>query len=101
MGASDHKLRDGLTITYQWIEQELGKRQGAFPRRLPMPPFSQPHARTPLTNVLGVGVSGINMAEALRLSDDLLRERGKGYICVTGVHGVMESQRDACLCGAF
>lgn len=51
----------------------------------------------PLANVLGVGVSAINMAEALQLSDRLLRERGKGYICVTGVHGVMESQRDAAL----
>lgn len=57
-----------------------------------MRPFS--HARLPLANVLGVGISAINMAEALRLSDGLLQKRGKGYICVTGVHGVMESQRD-------
>ncbi|MGO9517963.1 MAG: WecB/TagA/CpsF family glycosyltransferase [Candidatus Korobacteraceae bacterium] len=55
------------------------------------------HARPPLANVLGVGISAINMAEALLLSEHLLRERGKGYICVTGVHGVMESQHDAAL----
>jgi N-acetylglucosaminyldiphosphoundecaprenol N-acetyl-beta-D-mannosaminyltransferase len=60
-----------------------------------MPPFSD--ARPPLANVLGVGLSAINMVEALRLSDSLLQEHGKGYICVTGVHGVMESQRDAAL----
>lgn len=48
-----------------------------------------------LANVLGVGVSALNMAEALLLSGRLLRERRKGYICVTGVHGVMESQRDS------
>ncbi|HME33258.1 MAG TPA: WecB/TagA/CpsF family glycosyltransferase [Terriglobales bacterium] len=54
-------------------------------------------AQLPLANVLGVGVSAINMAEALRLSDRLLQEHGKGYICVTGVHGVMESQRDGVL----
>ena len=60
-----------------------------------MRPFND--ARAPLANVLGVGVSAINMAEALRLSDRLLQQRRKGYICVTGVHGVMESQRDSLL----
>ena len=60
-----------------------------------MPPSSD--ARPPLVNVLGVGISAVNMAEALRLSDRLLQEQGKGYICVTGVHGVMESQRDPVL----
>ena len=54
-------------------------------------------ARLPTANVLGVGINAINMAEALRLSDDLLHERGKGYICLTGVHGIMESQRDRAL----
>ncbi len=60
-----------------------------------MPPFSDP--KPPLANVLGVGISAINMVEALRLSDSLLRGSGKGYICVTGVHGVMEAQRDGAL----
>ena len=55
------------------------------------------HTGPPLVNVLGVGISAIDMEDALRYSDRLLRERGKGYICVTGVHGVMESQRDAVL----
>jgi len=54
-------------------------------------------AKLPLANVLGVGISAVNMAEAVRLSDGLLRQRGKGYICLTGVHGVMESQRDGAL----
>ncbi len=48
-------------------------------------------------NVLGVGVSAIDMERAIRLSEDLLQSKGKGYICVTGVHGIMESQRDPCL----
>jgi N-acetylglucosaminyldiphosphoundecaprenol N-acetyl-beta-D-mannosaminyltransferase len=60
-----------------------------------MPPSKD--ARPPLANVLGVGISAIDMTGALRLSDGLLQDRGKGYICVTGVHGVMESQRDAAL----
>jgi N-acetylglucosaminyldiphosphoundecaprenol N-acetyl-beta-D-mannosaminyltransferase len=47
--------------------------------------------------VLGIGVSAINMAEALQRSERLLRERGKGYVCLTGVHGIMEAQRDDAL----
>jgi N-acetylglucosaminyldiphosphoundecaprenol N-acetyl-beta-D-mannosaminyltransferase len=54
-------------------------------------------ASPPRANVLGVGVSAINMADALRLSERLLRERRKGYVCLTGVHGIMEAQRDDAL----
>jgi len=60
-----------------------------------MRPFSE--VRPPVVNVLGVGVSAVNMGEALRLSDQLLQEKGRGYVCLTGVHGVMESQRDTAL----
>ena len=54
-------------------------------------------ARPSRANVLGVGVSAINMADALHLSARLLRERRKGYVCLTGVHGIMEAQRDDAL----
>jgi N-acetylglucosaminyldiphosphoundecaprenol N-acetyl-beta-D-mannosaminyltransferase len=37
------------------------------------------------------------MSAALRYCDDLLQQKRKGYICLTGVHGVMESQRDPAL----
>ena len=51
--------------------------------------------QTPLrVNVLGVGVSALNLQQA---ADFLLDARGageKGYVCVTGVHGVIESQHD-------
>jgi len=50
-----------------------------------------------LANVLGVGVSAIDMADALRRAEGLLQQRCKGYICLTGVHGVMEAQRDETL----
>jgi N-acetylglucosaminyldiphosphoundecaprenol N-acetyl-beta-D-mannosaminyltransferase len=46
-------------------------------------------------NVLGVGLSAINEPLAMELIGGALRQRRKGYICVTGVHGVMESQQDA------
>ena len=48
----------------------------------------------PRANVLGVGISAITMAEAVRETEALLRRGGRGYICVTGVHGIMEAQRD-------
>jgi N-acetylglucosaminyldiphosphoundecaprenol N-acetyl-beta-D-mannosaminyltransferase len=46
------------------------------------------------TNILGVGVSATNMHEALNETEMLLRRGSQGYICVTGVHGVMEAQKD-------
>ena len=45
-------------------------------------------------NVLGVGISVLNLRTALAAIAAAVRERRKGYICVTGVHGVMEAQDD-------
>jgi N-acetylglucosaminyldiphosphoundecaprenol N-acetyl-beta-D-mannosaminyltransferase len=45
-------------------------------------------------NILGVGVSAVNMEGALRQTESLLDRGGKGYVCVTGVHGIMEAQSD-------
>ena len=46
-------------------------------------------------NVLGVGVSALNMDEAVELLLDARAHGQTGYVCVTGVHGVIESQRDS------
>lgn len=45
-------------------------------------------------NILGVGISTVSMREALDRSEQLLQEGGRGYICVTGVHGIIEAQRN-------
>ncbi len=45
-------------------------------------------------NVLGVGVSAVSMKQALTRIDAWIAQRHPNYICVTGVHGVMESQQD-------
>jgi N-acetylglucosaminyldiphosphoundecaprenol N-acetyl-beta-D-mannosaminyltransferase len=45
-------------------------------------------------NVLGVAVSPINMALALERISQAMAKREKGYVCVTGVHGVSEAQTD-------
>jgi len=45
-------------------------------------------------NILGVGVSAVNLETALATIEDWIARREPHYVCVTGVHGVMESQRD-------
>ena len=45
-------------------------------------------------NVLGVGVSAVNMEQAILACDDLIACNGCGYVSVTGVHGIMEAQSD-------
>lgn len=50
---------------------------------------------TKRVNVLGVGISVLNLRTALDAMAAAVRERRKGYICVTGVHGVMEAQDNA------
>ena len=51
----------------------------------------------PRVDVLGVGVSAINMDTALEVIDWWITAGVHQYVCVTGVHGVMESQRDETL----
>ncbi len=48
-------------------------------------------------NVLGVGISEINYDVALAHVADAIASRRKGYITVTGVHGVSECQSDGAL----
>jgi len=43
-------------------------------------------------NVLGVGISALNIPLAVAAMGRAIGQRSKGYICVTGVHGVSEAQ---------
>ena len=45
-------------------------------------------------NVLGVGISALNMELAAQFITDAVRQRRKGYVCVTNVHAVMEGFDD-------
>jgi N-acetylglucosaminyldiphosphoundecaprenol N-acetyl-beta-D-mannosaminyltransferase len=45
-------------------------------------------------DLLGVGVSAVGMETALACIEGWIRERRRDYVCVTGVHGIMESLRD-------
>ena len=44
-------------------------------------------------NVLGVGVHAVDLQRAALIMETQLRERKKGYVCLAGVHGIMEAQR--------
>jgi len=45
-------------------------------------------------NVLGIGISITNMPAAVATVEDWIAKGAKNYVCVTGVHGVMEAQKD-------
>jgi N-acetylglucosaminyldiphosphoundecaprenol N-acetyl-beta-D-mannosaminyltransferase len=46
-------------------------------------------------NVLGVGVHAVNLGVAAEMIESAVDTGRRGYICVTGVHGVMEAQRNS------
>ena len=48
-------------------------------------------------DVLGVGVSAVSMDAAVGMIAEWIKSRRQEYVCVTGVHGVMESRRDPAL----
>ena len=51
--------------------------------------------QVPRGNVLGVHIHALDMPTAVRVIDDWLTRREAGrYVCVTGMHGVMESQKN-------
>ena len=69
------------------------------PRPLSTFPPALSHATPPPAairrfNVLGVALSAMNLRIATDAVLAALRERRKGYVCVTGVHGVTEAQGD-------
>ena len=48
----------------------------------------------PRVDVLGVQVSAINMDMALAVVESWISDGAREYVCITGVHGVIESQDD-------
>lgn len=59
------------------------------------PPFIPLNAPPrPRANVLGVGVHAVDLDSAAGIIEDAVVSGTRGYVCVTGVHGVMEAQRD-------
>jgi len=45
-------------------------------------------------NILGINVNDVNMRAAVSRIDDLIGQGSPTYVCVTGAHGIIESQSD-------
>ncbi len=63
-------------------------------RAADQPRLSGPPTTIPRVDVLGVGISAIDMRQAVAEIARWVEQREPHYVCVTGVHGVMEAQRD-------
>ena len=53
------------------------------------------HAGLRRVNILGVGVHAIDIHQVLEQVCSAIEDGRKGYVCVTGVHGIMEAQTDS------
>lgn len=51
-------------------------------------------------DILGIQVSAANIESAVDNLDQMVRQRSRGYVTLTGVHGIMESVRDPHICDA-
>lgn len=63
---------------------------------MPERPATAPSGSSrPRANVLGIGIDAITPEIAVNRLFAPSTRANRGYVCVTGVHGVMEAQRDA------
>jgi len=51
----------------------------------------------PRANILGVGVSSLDIPAAVSAIEQWISRRERHYVCITSVHGIIESQYDASL----
>ncbi|KRE05839.1 glycosyl transferase [Bosea sp. Root381] len=59
--------------------------------------IERPHKEAARIDVLGVQVSAIDMDQALGTIETWVTGGRRHYVCATGAHGIMESQRDETL----
>jgi len=53
-----------------------------------------PELKSNSVNILGIAVDPLDMESALANIGSALSQRRKGYVCIIGVHGIMEAHRD-------
>jgi N-acetylglucosaminyldiphosphoundecaprenol N-acetyl-beta-D-mannosaminyltransferase len=59
------------------------------------------HATAVQANVLGVGVHAVDMELAASMLSVAIDEGRRGYVCLAGVHGIMEAYRDPTIRSIF
>jgi N-acetylglucosaminyldiphosphoundecaprenol N-acetyl-beta-D-mannosaminyltransferase len=91
----DNPLTFRRSIDDNYRDARLYFRWMAISQRLwPQVCLEQRPSEQPRVNILGVGVSVLNLELALSETELLLQRQGQGYVCVTSVHGIMEAQSD-------
>jgi N-acetylglucosaminyldiphosphoundecaprenol N-acetyl-beta-D-mannosaminyltransferase len=48
----------------------------------------------PRANILGLGVHAVNLTQAADIIMEAAGNGGRGFVCLSGVHGIMEAHRD-------
>jgi len=85
------RSRQACIAKYQRIEGNLRKAgRVSLSRALVKSPSYEARA-----NILGVGVHAVNLTRAADIVERAVVDGSRGYVCVTGVHGIMEAQRDS------
>ena len=56
--------------------------------------MSASRVRFPRVNILGVGVTPVNLAQTVEILEKWRAEGRREYVCCTSVHGLVEAQRD-------
>jgi N-acetylglucosaminyldiphosphoundecaprenol N-acetyl-beta-D-mannosaminyltransferase len=94
-GSSNELQPMGARAVVQVDEQNNGVERYDMVDESPVP--LRPHSGIPRVAVLGVGISAIDLPTAVDEIVSWIEVGHRSYVCVTGVHGVMESQRDEAL----
>ncbi len=90
---SDFSTSFFTTVILSAVEGSRGLSQG---HRSGIPRLSS-QMEIEKVNVLGVGISVIDQDRAREFLFDAVRQGRRGYVAVTGVHGVSEAQNDPVL----
>jgi len=68
------------------VKGRIGPRQDSHPAGASSP--------VPRVNILGVGITPVNLTQAVATLEKWREERRHEYVCCTPVHGLVEAQRD-------
>jgi N-acetylglucosaminyldiphosphoundecaprenol N-acetyl-beta-D-mannosaminyltransferase len=84
--------KSGITVRH--VDGPQGVRGLPVDRAAGQPRLSRPPTAIPRVDVLGIGISAIDMRQAVAEITRWVEQREPHYVCVTGVHGVMEARCD-------
>jgi N-acetylglucosaminyldiphosphoundecaprenol N-acetyl-beta-D-mannosaminyltransferase len=69
-------------VKQHWVDHHKGDQQEGSQSTIPR------------VNILGVGVTPVNLRQAVAILESWREEKRREYVCCTSVHGLVEAQRD-------